>query len=108
LPRPRGGGQGGAEGPLTAPPMATADFQPRFGPLLRRWRERRRLTQMELDLDAGVSTRHLSFIENGRSQPSTEMVLLLAERLGVPIRGRNELLLAAGYAPVFPERPLGD
>jgi transcriptional regulator with XRE-family HTH domain len=63
---------------------------------------------MDLALDAGVSTRHLSFIETGRSQPSTEMVLLLAERLGVPIRGRNELLLAAGYAPVFPERPFGD
>ncbi len=88
--------------------MATTAPQPRFGPLLRRWRERRRLTQMELALDAGVSTRHLSFIENGRSQPSTEMVLLLAERLEVPIRGRNELLLAAGYAPVFPERPFDD
>jgi transcriptional regulator with XRE-family HTH domain len=63
---------------------------------------------MDLALDAGVSARHLSFIENGRSQPSTEMVLLLAECLEVPIRARNELLLAAGYAPVFPERAIGD
>ncbi|HEY7255934.1 MAG TPA: helix-turn-helix transcriptional regulator [Solirubrobacterales bacterium] len=82
--------------------------QPRFGALLRRWREMRRQTQMDLALEAGVSTRHLSFIETGRSRPSTEMVLLLAERLGMPIRARNELLLAAGYAPVFPERPIGD
>jgi transcriptional regulator with XRE-family HTH domain len=93
---------------MVGPPMAAADPQPRFGALLRQWRERRRQTQMDLALDAGVSTRHLSFIETGRSQPSTEMVLLLAERLGVPIRGRNELLLAAGYAPVFPERRFGD
>src|SRR5215813_145693 len=88
--------------------MAAPHPQPQFGSLLRQWRERGRQTQMDLALDAGVSTRHLSFIETGRSQPSTEMVLLLAERLGIPIRGRNELLLAAGYAPVFPERPLGD
>lgn len=78
------------------------------GPLLREWRTRRRLTQLDLALDAGVSARHLSFIETGRSTPSAEMVLLLAERLEVPFRERNQMLLAAGYAPVFPERPLED
>src|SRR5262245_100722 len=88
--------------------MAAPQAQPQFGILLRQWRERGRRTQMDLALDAGVSTRHLSFIETGRSRPSAEMVLLLSDRLGVPIRERNHLLLAAGHAPVFPERPLGD
>ena len=63
---------------------------------------------MELALDAGVSARHLSFVETGRSKPSAEMVLLLAEQLEVPVRERNQLLLAAGYAPAFPERSLDD
>ena len=80
--------------------------QPRVGPLLREWRTRRRLTQLELALDAGISARHLSFVETGRSTPSPEMVLLLAEQLEVPFRERNHLLLAAGHAPAFPERSL--
>jgi transcriptional regulator with XRE-family HTH domain len=88
--------------------MATVDSQPRVGSLLREWRERRRLTQLDLALDSGVSARHLSFVETGRSSPSAEMVLLLAERLDVPFRERNQLLLAAGYAPAFPERSLAD
>ncbi len=88
--------------------MAIARVPPTFGDLLRQWRERRRLTQLDLAFDAGVSARHLSFIETGRSQPSMEMVLRLAERLDIPIRERNQLLLAAGYAPAFPERPLAD
>src|SRR3954454_22494062 len=74
---------------------------PTVGALLRRWRESRRLSQMELALDAGVSTRHLSFLENGRSKPSREMVVRLADHLDVPLRERNELLLAAGYAPAY-------
>jgi transcriptional regulator with XRE-family HTH domain len=78
------------------------------GHLLREWRQRRRLSQLELSLDAEISTRHLSFLETGRSQPSREMVLRLAERLDVPLRDRNLLLHAAGYATVFPERPLDD
>src|SRR3954451_9439158 len=78
------------------------------GPLLRDWRARRRLSQMELALDADVSARHLSFVETGRSKPSREMVLQLAEHLEVPLRERNALLLAAGYAPAYGERPLGD
>jgi transcriptional regulator with XRE-family HTH domain len=78
------------------------------GDLLREWRQRRRLSQLELSLDAKISTRHLSFLETGRSQPSREMVLRLAERLDVPLRDRNLLLHAAGYASVFPERPLDD
>ncbi|MGA8746203.1 MAG: helix-turn-helix transcriptional regulator [Solirubrobacterales bacterium] len=88
--------------------MATVDPQPRVGTLLRHWRARRRRTQLDLALDSGVSARHLSFVETGRSSPSAEMVLLLAERLDVPFRERNQLLLAAGYAPAFPERSLAD
>ena len=77
-----------------------------FGVLLRRWRERRRLTQADLAHAAESSTRHLSCLETGRSQPSREMVTRLAERLEIPLRDRNTLLLAAGFAPAFQERPL--
>jgi transcriptional regulator with XRE-family HTH domain len=76
------------------------------GPLLREWRERRRMSQLELALEAGVSTRHVSFVETGRSRPSVEMVLHLAEQLDVPLRDRDAMLLAAGYAPAFGERDL--
>jgi len=78
------------------------------GGLLRQWRQRRRLSQLDLACDAGISTRHLSFLETGRAQPSRDMVLLLSEQLDVPIRERNVLLVAAGFAPVFPERALDD
>ena len=78
------------------------------GPLLREWRGRRRLTQLELALDAGVSARHLSFVETGRSKPGREMLLRVAEQLQIPFRERNQILLAAGHAPAFPERPLDD
>ena len=78
------------------------------GDLLREWRQRRRLSQLELACDAEISTRHLSFLETGRAQPSREMVLLLAERLGVPVRERNLLLTSAGFAPIFAERALAD
>jgi transcriptional regulator with XRE-family HTH domain len=88
--------------------MATVNAQPGVGPLLREWRKRRRRTQLDLALDAGISTRHLSFVETGRSTPSAEMVLLLSEQLEVPFRERNQLLLAAGHAPAFPERSLED
>src|SRR5262247_2551380 len=76
------------------------------GTLIRQWRERRRLSQLTLALDGGISARHLSFLETGRANPSRDMVLLLARVLEVPPRGRNELLLAAGYAPVYHERGL--
>jgi transcriptional regulator with XRE-family HTH domain len=79
-----------------------------LGALLREWRQRRRLSQLALALQAGISQRHLSFVESGRAEPSREMVLLLAEELEVPLRARNALLLAAGYAPVFQERRLSD
>jgi transcriptional regulator with XRE-family HTH domain len=79
-----------------------------FGDLLRAWRSRRGLSQQQLGLIAEVSARHLSFIETGRSRPSREMVLFLAEHLDLPLRDRNELLLAAGYAPVYPARALDD
>jgi transcriptional regulator with XRE-family HTH domain len=78
------------------------------GASLRAWRERRRLTQLELALDAGISTRHLSFVETGRSHPGRDTVLRIAEKLDVPFRERNRLLLAAGHAPAFPERSLED
>lgn len=77
-----------------------------FGELLREWRQRRRLSQLELTLAAGVSARHLSFLETGRSRPSRDMALALAERLDVPLRERNLLLAAAGFAPAYPRRPL--
>ena len=86
--------------------MATL-MQP-VGDLLREWRQRRRMSQLDLALEADISTRHLSFLETGRSQPSREMVLNLAEQLDVPLRERNVLLVAAGFAPVFAERPLKD
>ena len=69
--------------------------------MLRDWRQRRRLSQLDLALEAGVSARHLSFVETGRAKPSPEMVLHLAEQLEVPLRERNQLLLAAGYAPRY-------
>src|SRR5215831_19025119 len=76
------------------------------GAMLREWRCRRRLSQLELALQAKVSSRHLSFVETGRSRPSAQMVLHLAERLDVPLRERNDLLLAAGYAPAYGHRGL--
>ncbi len=76
------------------------------GTLLRDWRSRRRLSQLELALEAEISTRHLSFVETGRSQPSREMILKLADQLEIPLRERNALLLAGGYAPVYGEHPL--
>ncbi|MFE7648807.1 helix-turn-helix domain-containing protein [Streptomyces phaeoluteigriseus] len=78
------------------------------GPLLRAWRERRRVSQLELALRADSSARHISFVETGRSRPSEEMVLRLAEHLDVPVRERNTLLVAAGYAPRYRETPLDD
>jgi transcriptional regulator with XRE-family HTH domain len=78
------------------------------GEHLREWRQRRHLSQLDLAGDAEISARHLSFVETGRAAPSREMVLKLAERLEVPLRERNVLLVAAGFAPAFPQRPLGD
>lgn len=88
--------------PLSAP------ASPPVGELLRDWRQRRRLSQLDLAGEAEVSTRHLSCVETGRALPSREMVLRLAERLSVPLRERNRLLTAAGYAPMFSEHRLDD
>ena len=79
-----------------------------IGDHLRAWRQRRRMSQLDLASEASISTRHLSFVESGRSQPSRDMVLHLAERLDVPLRDRNVLLVSAGFAPVFPQRELED
>jgi transcriptional regulator with XRE-family HTH domain len=78
------------------------------GDHLRAWRQRRRMSQLDLALEAEISQRHLSFIESGRSQPSRSMLLHLADRLDIPLRDRNPILLSAGYAPVFAERALDD
>ena len=78
------------------------------GEHLREWRQRRHLSQLDLAVDAEISARHLSFVETGRATPSREMVLKLAERLDVPLRERNVLLVAAGFAPAFPQRSLDD
>ncbi|MBW6397137.1 helix-turn-helix transcriptional regulator [Roseomonas sp. HJA6] len=77
-----------------------------FGPMLREWRQRRRLSQLDLAMEAEVSQRHLSFVESGKARPSREMVLRLAEHLTVPLRARNALLVAAGHAPAYGESGL--
>lgn len=82
--------------------------QPHVGAHLKAWRQRRRKSQLDLACQADISTRHLSFLETGRAQPSREMILHLAEELEIPMRERNVLLVSAGYAPMFPERPLDD
>src|SRR2546423_8512023 len=79
-----------------------------IGDHLREWRQRRHLSQLDLAGDAEISARHLSFVETGRAAPSREMVMRLAERLEVPLRERNVLLVAAGFAPAFPHRPPND
>src|SRR3954447_740576 len=84
---------------------STATVAP-VGSLLREWRNRRRVSQLELSSETGVSTRHLSFIETGRARPSRDMVMRLAEYLELPLRERNVLLLAAGYAPGYAQPPL--
>ena len=95
------------------PLMTAASTRPvnpdrHVGDFLREWRQRRRLSQMDLALEAEISTRHLSFLETGRSQPSREMVLLLSEKLDMPLRERNIMLVSAGFAPVYSERSLDD
>ncbi len=86
---------------------AQQSIQP-VGEQLRHWRARRRLSQLDLAMEAGISQRHLSFVESGRSRPGRDMVLLLAERLELPLRERNRLLLGAGHAPHFAEHALED
>lgn len=81
---------------------------PTVGQLLREWRERRRLSQLDLSIQAEISTRHLSFVETGRSRPTPEMIIRLSEQLDVPLRERNALLLAGGYAPAYPEHTLDE
>jgi transcriptional regulator with XRE-family HTH domain len=88
-------------------PMNATALRP-VGDLLREWRQRRRLSQLDCAVEAEISSKHLSFLETGRSRPSREMLLKLAELLEVPLRERNALLMAAGFAPMFPERKLDD
>ncbi|CAG0993798.1 MAG: helix-turn-helix transcriptional regulator [Rhizobiaceae bacterium] len=82
--------------------------QPSVGGMIREWRSRRRMSQLDLAAEADISQRHLSFVESGRARPSRDMVLHLAARLDVPLRERNRLLLAAGFAPSFSERRIDD
>jgi transcriptional regulator with XRE-family HTH domain len=88
--------------------MALDSSRTAIGPLLRRWRQRRGRTQLELALDAGISARHLSFVETGRSRPGRATLLRIVRQLELPLREQNALLLAAGHAPAIPERSLQD
>src|SRR5687768_2705290 len=92
----------------TIPLRRTANSLPaaQVGLLLREWRAARRLSQLDLALDAGVSTRHLSCVETGKSQPSRDTLARLADALDMPLRERNALLVAAGFAPKYPETAL--
>lgn len=103
----RGGNGAGAGGCAIVAAMNTTDIQP-VGRLLREWRQRRRLSQLDFAVEAEISSKHLSFLETGRARPSREMLLKLTELLDVPLRERNTLLVAAGFAPMFPERQLDD
>jgi len=94
--------------PQTATARADRTQPVHIGDHLREWRQRRHLSQLDLAGDAEISARHLSFLETGRAAPSRDMVLKLAERLNVPLRERNVLLVAAGFAPAFPQRSLDD
>lgn len=94
--------------PPDVPALPSPPTDQGIGPLLRAWRQRRGVSQLDLALRAGSSARHISFVETGRARPSEEMVLRLAEHLEVPVRERNVLLLAAGYAPHYPQTPLDD
>jgi transcriptional regulator with XRE-family HTH domain len=87
---------------------AMMEISPPVGSMLREWRQRRRMTQMDLALGAAVSPRHLSFVETGRAQPSREMLIRLSNELEIPLRERNALLVSAGFAPLYRERALGD
>src|SRR5262245_44863324 len=86
---------------MTVPPLSAGD-------LLREWRQRRRMSQLDLALEAELSSKHLSFVECGRSRPSRDMVLRLCETLAVPLRERNDVLQAAGYLPAYPQRAIED
>src|SRR5213075_1653349 len=94
--------------PQTATARADRTQPVHIGDHLREWRQRRHLSQLDLAGDAEISARHLSYVETGRAEPSREMVLRLAERLEVPLRERNALLVAAGYAPMYRQRSLDD
>jgi transcriptional regulator with XRE-family HTH domain len=96
---------GALQSPVIIPGMKTKRA---IGDHLKEWRQRRHLSQLDLATDLDISARHLSFVETGRSQPSRGMVLKLAERLEVPLRERNALLMAAGFAPLYGARPLSD
>ena len=91
---------------VSAPRVPEPDLE--LGDLLRYWRAVRRLSQLDLAIEAATTPRHLSFVETGRSQPSREMVLRLADAMAIPLRERNGLLLAAGFAPIYPESQLDD
>jgi len=94
--------------PAMTPTAIHIAERPQIGALLRDWRQRRHMSQLDLGLEAGVSARHVSFVETGRARPSAEMVTRLAEALDVPLRDRNALLLSAGFAPAYGQRDLDE
>jgi transcriptional regulator with XRE-family HTH domain len=98
----------GVEIPFFATEVMSMENMQTVGNLLKGWRERRRKSQLDLALDAEISTRHLSFVETGRARPSREMILLLAENLEIPLRERNKILITAGFAPVYSEKSFDD
>lgn len=100
------GHRGGSRAVVASITVTATLAPPRVGVLLREWRRRRRRSQLDLAVSAGVSARHLSFVETGRARPSRQLVLHLAEHLDVPLRDRNALLLAAGFAPAYRRTPL--
>lgn len=91
---------------MSNPSVSIAPPPDLFGPMLRTWRRRRGASQLALALQSGVSQRHVSFLESGRARPSREMVVQLSTALDVPLRQRNAMLLAAGFAPVYRESNL--
>src|SRR4051812_33944222 len=103
---PSGSRDGHPGCPTVGPVTSSRTTSRGAGDLLRQWRQRRRRSQLDLALDAGISARHLSFVETGRSRPSRGLLLALAEQLDVPLRERNTLMLAAGYAPTYAESDL--
>ena len=98
-----------SKGTAVAPTLARESrAEPRVGDILRHWRAVRALSQLELSVQCGITQKHISFVESGRSLPSRPLLMKLGQALGIPLRERNDLLFAAGYAPAYASEPLGE